>query len=163
MENLNLIREAAWSFHKTTGIDWEELFSEGCLAWVRAEKEQQCIKWREKTEENSGSKTTWLFIAVRNQLADFCRSEAKQNNIRTSSLSYEPSPFHSLAFKELFEGSEELKTVYKLIVEAPENFAGLPPKLARGEVYRKLREMGWPWSKIWDCFRETKSILNETA
>ena len=34
MEDINLIRKIAWSFHHTTGHDWDDLFQEGALAYL---------------------------------------------------------------------------------------------------------------------------------
>ena len=38
MKHLNLIRKIAWSFHKTTGLDWDELFQEATLSYLKALK-----------------------------------------------------------------------------------------------------------------------------
>jgi DNA-directed RNA polymerase specialized sigma24 family protein len=36
MKNINLIRKVAWSFHQTTGLDWDDLFQESAIAYLEA-------------------------------------------------------------------------------------------------------------------------------
>ena len=36
MKDINLIRKIAWSFHKSTGLDWDDLFQEAALAYLEA-------------------------------------------------------------------------------------------------------------------------------
>ena len=33
---INLLRKIAWSFHKTTGLEWDNLFSETIQAYYKA-------------------------------------------------------------------------------------------------------------------------------
>lgn len=68
------------------------------------------------------------------------------------------TPEALLIFKETLEGlSGDSRSVCTTIFS-------LPHKVNRrgGKLYlkRRLRAMGWGWSRIWGCFREIRGVLN---
>lgn len=69
----DLINERAWSFHRTTGIEFEELQAQAALAYLEASA---------VFDDNKGAKlTTFAYRAVTNNLIDFCR-DYKQTDIK---------------------------------------------------------------------------------
>lgn len=67
IENSDMLRRLAWSFHYTTGIEWEELFCEAALAYYEA---------RADFDPNAGTKlSTYAYGRVKNHLIDFCKKE----------------------------------------------------------------------------------------
>jgi DNA-directed RNA polymerase specialized sigma24 family protein len=70
MENINLIRKLAWSFHKTTGMSYDELFSEASIYYLESFHNYQ---------EDSGLKfETWAVIYTKRKLIDFCKKEQRR-------------------------------------------------------------------------------------
>ena len=65
-KDMNFIRKIAWSFHKTTGLEWEDLFQEAAIAYI------QSIKTYSKSK---GSLTTYAYKAASNRLKDYSRKE----------------------------------------------------------------------------------------
>lgn len=66
--HLNLLRKIAWSFYATTGIDWQELFSEAALAYCKALKSYN---------PNRGRITTHLWNCVKSELINFIKEEKR--------------------------------------------------------------------------------------
>lgn len=65
MVHMNLIYERAWSFHRTTGINFDDLVSVADQAYAEKEKE---------FNPDYGVKfTTFMYKALTNKLTDYCR------------------------------------------------------------------------------------------
>lgn len=153
-ENINLIRKIAWSFHTTTGVDWEELFSEACLAFVLSIRSYN---------PKQGSLSTHLQTCITNHLIDFTR---RYHDITPSSdlidedvIDYQTSEVDTSFFYNFNSLSEEAKYICDMILSSPEEFLEESKKLARRHIIDKLRKEGWSWPKIWKSFREIKAAL----
>ena len=53
----------------------------------------------------------------------------------------------------------DAQTICKIIFSSPGKFLSIPPKKARGRLYRVLRNNGWSWPRIWNGFKEIKKVL----
>ncbi len=153
-DNINLVRKVAWSFHKTTGVEWEELFSEACLAFVLSLRSYNPKK---------GKLSTHIQTCVTNQLINFTK---QYHNIIPSSDLLDEDTFYCQEnvtitpfFETLSSLSEEAQYVCNMILSSPEEFLEESKKLARRHIIDKLRKKGWSWPKIWRCFREIKATL----
>lgn len=71
MENINLIRKIAWSFHESTGLDWDDLFQEGALAYLEAMKTY---------DEKKGKITTYVWHCIVSRLKNYLKSEREYNH-----------------------------------------------------------------------------------
>jgi len=68
-EHLKIIHQIAWDMSLKFNYDVEDLFSEGCL---------QYLLKREEYDESKGSKfTTYIWITIRNALADYIKFQTK--------------------------------------------------------------------------------------
>ena len=65
-KDLNLIRKIAWSFKRTNGLEFDELFQEAAIAYI------QSIRAYNK---NKGSITTYAYRAASNRLKDYSQRE----------------------------------------------------------------------------------------
>jgi len=155
MENLNLIRKIAWSFHKTTGIPFEDLFSEACLGYSEA-----LITYT--PGKTSFSSHAWLLMSGR--LCNFVKSEQKQRFIYLDGrlpkgyVCYQAQPFSEF-FENLPKEVQELvQFILSVLDEIPDE---IPPKLARGKITKLLRASGWKWAKIERSIKLLKLELNK--
>lgn len=151
---LNLIRKIAWSFHRTTGAEFEDLFQEGCLAWLEAAP---------KYDPAMGvKKTTFLSNAIQNQLCDQFRN-ARSNGVELDWEQEDNSFQESINFKDKMTFSQgwgkEARMIAQFIFESPLEF--LEANSPRKAVRESLRENGWSWGKIWKGFRDIKINLNK--
>ena len=84
MEHINLIRKIAWSFHNSTGIDWDDLFQEAAYHYLRA------LKSYDPSKKVSLSTYVWNF--VKNELILYIRKEKKNSEPLESIDSIKLSP-----------------------------------------------------------------------
>lgn len=161
MENINLIRKIAWEFHYKTGIPYDELFAEATANYLEAQftygtpKKQ---KGRKLGHKACPSHYAW--IHMHNRLINFCIQEKRLTYMEIEYMERITHPTH---FFELYDSfPHDCQEVVNIVLQSRQEFARLMPKEARGLVVERLREIGWPWSRIWDSIREIKHILNET-
>ena len=156
---LNLIRYIAWSFHRTTGIDWEELFGEACLAYCEALQSYQ----PKKSEES-----TWIFNCVENKLINFCKMEWKHKNpvgiegwIETT-IPIPDYEFFEDRFSEL-NLSEDVKWIIRMILRNPQRYNVTAFKTI-GIITRDLRDKKkWQYKRIWAGMTNLRLELNEIS
>jgi hypothetical protein len=97
--HLNLIRKIAWSFYNSTGIEWQELFSEASLAYCEA---------LQSYNPERGKITTHLWNCMKSQLLNFIKQENKYRSplcplngtevINSPSYSFEYTPLLQAEF-----------------------------------------------------------------
>jgi len=148
LKDLNLIRKIAWSFHQTTGVDYQELFSEAAVTYCNLLKEDYQI---EKSKFSY-----WAWLRMEQSLINFIKKE-KQYSYRKNipDISWLPEPFSEF-FEEL---PEECKELAQIVLDHSDEFFNIKPKFARGQIVEILRSEGWTWERIWDSIREMKNYL----
>lgn len=151
---IKLIQQTAWSFHRTTGMDYEELFAEASLAYVQAMK---------YFDPNKSNEVTYAWNCMRNWLVDYqLREWAKNEEYATIELG--TLPFleidlprvgMALEFKDaLFSRlKKDAKKICEIVFTNNIN--------SRTDLREKLRQDGWSWARIWRSFKEIKIALNE--
>ena len=94
MENINLIRKIAWSFHNTTGVEWDDLFQEAALAYYEG---------LSKYKSKEGKISTFMWHVISSRVLDFLRKEKKNivfsepvEDIFVTTTAYQPSFFEEL-------------------------------------------------------------------
>lgn len=169
MKDLNLVRRIAWSFHYTTGIEYDELFSLGSLAYA-----ESLISYKK------GKGTTSLSHSrnvITNRLNDFCKRERTRKQktyfvLEDKSLDFLENLAIQFGMDDYLSEIEftedasssfttDMRVIIQIILSSPEDFVQLSPKIARGKIVDILRTYGWSWSRIWDNIRSMKSTLNE--
>lgn len=144
-EHINLIRSIAWNFHRTTGIQWQELFSEACLAY--------CESLKSYNPKKSAS-TTWAYHAMKNALINFCKRESEHRTPYGVEEWFESS---SLPAYEFFEDlsllSEDTQKIIRMVRKNPRRYVNRKvntPRKSLGRIKRDLREQKkWSWPRIW--------------
>ena len=157
MKDINLIRKIAWSFHQTTGIDYQELFSEASHSYSEVLKDQL-----KPGLDNDTKFSYWAWVRMENDLINFIRREKyhKRLPLETEEVIRQAVCFQTLPFQDFFEDlSPECKQIALTTFQIIEELTDPKPKLVRGQVFRQLRKEGWTWERIWDGFREMKNTL----
>ena len=152
---LGLMKSRAASFHKTTGIEFEELLSTAYCAFPVA---------RNTYDPARGAFSTHLWNCCESELLNYCAA-----NRRWIREGEDPIPDWAgqtkqhVDFKDaLVSLSSEAQEVCRMIFTSPQEFLILnKPKLSRGKLKDALRDANWSWPKIWACFREIKSALSQ--
>lgn len=178
--HLGLIKKIAWTYHASTGLDFDDLFSAASLAYVRGMQTYD--------EEKGASLNTWLWRTMENQLRNELKSARKHRSVSSTiaDIAEETSvgwPLGSLELKNLLELehdsdtmdpetlysfqerlgqlSEKAKELCAMIFENPGDYLGETKKESKHTLKIVLREKGWSHSQIWDCFREVKQFVRE--
>jgi DNA-directed RNA polymerase specialized sigma subunit len=152
MENLNLIRKIAWSFHHTTGVEWDDLFQEASLAYLEAEKTFDST--------NGCAFTTYAWQCCSTHLKNYIKTTERQRCIiHDGSLCYiddlkEDIPNLSQEFIDNL--TEEAQELVKVILSAPKVFIEIPPKQAKRRLAQTMIRKGWTWQKVWIGINDLK-------
>jgi len=150
-EHLLLIRKIVWSFHRTTGLDFDELFSEACYHYCRA-----CDQWN---KEKHPTMTSYVFPIINSGLMDFIQEEQEWRAGKGELTSEGAS---TPVYEYWSDLSGDILEIVKAIQDKDDEIAELPPKMTRGVIRDHLRDQGWTWPRIWEAIRNTKKTLNET-
>lgn len=147
---LNLIRKLAWSFHYTTGVEYEELFSEASLAYCEA---------LAKFDEQRGVKfLTYAYTCMRNALSVFCH---KQKQVPQLMEQLPDTPHYRMPLFELLdEFTAETREVVERVLEYPHDYLEVPPKMTRGQLVQELVQEGKTFAKAWGIVREIKTVVS---
>ncbi len=158
--HLDLIRKITWSYVKgNPGLEFDDLFSEACLA---------CLEARDKFNPERGKESTFIWAVVKNALINLCTSPAGIVDKRYTSCINKmcTSPEEQLVVKEEWRSilsslSPKSRQVCSLVLNRTSPY--LPtdkPKTCRGIIIKELRKRGWAWPEIWKSFREIKQVLS---
>jgi hypothetical protein len=152
--HLLLIKKLAWSFHRTTGIEWNELFAQASLLYWMARLEYN-------SKKNKGAKkTTFIYKFIQNELIHFLRKEKRyeQNHIQDDTIDIS---FYQTPFFELFDAlSPDSQSIVEMILNDPTEYAKLPGKMARGLVVKNLKKTkDWSYSRCWESLASIRLEL----
>lgn len=156
-KDIKLMQKIAWSFHNTTGIQFEELLSEAIIGYYEA------LQTYSKEHDTKISTHAWVYM--RNRLINFCKQEEKHTNLSLDceivqdALSYLPRyVFNNESPLKL---SEEKAFLISLVLDNFDTLDVMPPKKARGFIVQELRKHEWSWPKIWREIKDIKQCLDE--
>lgn len=148
-KHVNLIRKITWSFHNSSGIEWDELFSEACVAYYEALNSYDPM--------NSTKESSWVYTCIQNQLKSFIKAEIRSKNligIEEWAAQRMDVPDYEYYFEEAFkEVSKDVRIVINTVLKNPNRYVriGLGTKEGIGNLRKDLRNVGH-----WDFFRINK-------
>mgnify|MGYP001302788555 FL=1 len=158
MEHINLIRKIAWSFHDSTGLDWDDLFQEAAYHYLRA------LKSYDPSKKVSLSTYVWNF--VKNELILYIRKEKMQGMTpvkepssmlpleSAKTLDYSPRPYWESLSQEAQNAANE-------IIQHPEEFSCLDPLNARLYLRYKLINNNWTVKNVRNAIKELKAVYSK--
>ena len=139
MENINLIRKIAWSFHHSTGMDWDDLFQEASYYYVKA---------LDSYDPSKGVKlSTYMWTAVSNYLKNYLETEQKHRliSIDDTDLRYHPAK-DPIPFWESL--TTEAQEIGEYVLRNSMEFVCLKPEDVDFIVYFIFMHKGWSPEKI---------------
>lgn len=149
MENINLIRKIAWSFHHSTGLDWDDLFQEAALAYLEG---------LNSYDSSKGKLTTHMWHCMTSKVTDYLRQEGKINTLLDPIEDYDfpaPNSYQPTFFEELTKDAQEIA---KIIINLSPVFLCLSSDQAEDKIKRILLEDGWSPRKIRIGLRDLKYV-----
>jgi len=145
MENINLIRKIAWSFHTTTNMECDDLFQEAALAYCEALKSY---------DPKRGKISTYMWHCIASHLKNYLKEQEKQNGHVCSMEDINIArPIYSKAcFENLSKDAQEMAEV---VLSNPIKYSSVTPELARKKIAREMiEEKHWSWQKVWIGIRD---------
>jgi len=148
--HIQLVRKLAWSFYYTTGFEFNELFQESILEYYESLPEY---------DPEKGAITTYLSHRIRNRLLNYLAKERRTVTLPdTYDVAYStPTPWWQIA--ETFTG--KVAKLIDVLMTDDSIDINQPGKMVRGDLQRRLQELGWKRSEIWGTYRELKQLVNE--
>ena len=156
-ENKNMIYKKSLSFHRTTGLRFEDLLSESNGLFMKAIKTFD--------EKKKAKFSSWLWIILTNGLNSYSKKTDLPNQDPDTFIlvdfKKERDPVACLILKEKIENlSESAKEVASILLSCPVEILELSgletPKKIRSKIKQYLRNDGWTWEMIYNSFREIK-------
>jgi DNA-directed RNA polymerase specialized sigma subunit len=142
MENINLIRKIAWSFHKTTGLEWDDLFQEAAMSYLRMRKNH---------DPKKAKLSTYMWRCISTDLTDYWTKQRRRSGPLCSlDMVEERSVSPTMLFESL---TEEAQEVANIILSTPSKYLGSPTD-ARLRLTRILRRRGWSLRRIQQGFQD---------
>lgn len=154
LDHMKLVQSIAWSFHFTTGLLFEDLYSEACLHYCEGMKEYDSNKRRAK-------RTTYLYRYITHMLIFYIRNENRRRDIIWEMECRKEEYQHTPHYEFYRDYPPDVQTIMDFIQESNGEISDIPPKLARGVVFRELIKRGWTHRRSWDAIREIKKLVRE--
>jgi len=154
-KQLGLIKGLAWKTHLQTGVDFEELFSEGCLGC--------CVESHRYKDQSPAKFTSYIYHAAYTFMIDYVQQQLKWRN---SCDGYEAVATSEFIAPEYFQDpamKEDVRYVFELAIEFDEGMdKDYTAKEMRGMIVKWLFTAGWTNPRVWDAIRNAKSYLNQS-
>jgi len=135
MNHINFIRKIALSYHATTGIDFEELFSEASLAYCEALR---------KYDPTKGKVTTYTWYCIHSHLNTFLSDQKKMQYAPLETYKEVPETRASL-FDNL---SRDALAIANVVLSCSKKYAPMAAEDAKERIVRVLRHKGWSMQRI---------------
>jgi hypothetical protein len=156
ISNVNLIRKIAWNFHKTTGIEWEELFAEALFKYILLIKDNEI-------DENSskGKASTFIWTSVSNALKSYIEQHGKINQPLENIDNFDELDWNTSNHLPFWEGlTVEAQGIANLIIKYSEHFVCLTPEQVEQRVLYILSKLGWKKEKILSGLNDLKKFYS---
>ena len=162
IENYKLIIfKLAHSFHRSTGLDFDDLVAQGNLIFCQVQH-----KYKAK---NKARFSTYFYRCLVNRLIKYSKKQVVHHKL----CSHKPveehhylkskNTKHNFVVRKL-DLSKEAKQVIEVLLNSPQEFFTLTEleKVVevRRKLYQKFRCLGWQRSKVLQVFAEIKLFLS---
>lgn len=135
MENINLIRKITWSFHRTSGLEWEDLFQEAALAYLEALK---------RYTPGKVARNTYLYHSITHALKNKLNKMSQRSPLTI--------PFSLLKKGEMEEEYEpeylferltpQAQSIVDIVLEDHDTYCRMNPTEARKAILKQALSQG---------------------
>lgn len=137
IDHLNLLRKIVWSFHQSTGLDWDDLFQEAYIAYTYA---------MTTYDPSKGAISTFLWTHISNQLRTYYK---KEKNITDPLVDIKALYAHSVQQDTFFESlTSDAQIIAQMVLRTKVRFIKLSPKKAKERVIDVMQQSGWRYERI---------------
>lgn len=153
-DHLNIIRKLAWSFHRTTGINFEDLYSEACLGYCEGLARFDPHKTITKLE-------TYVYHSIRSILITFTK-KLQEEKYQLMDVEHPGSTPMYEFFGSFRVKDQDVNFIFDLALSLEDQIHDLTPRAIRGTIVRRLKSEGWGNPRIWKAMKTAKVTLSET-
>lgn len=154
-DHVGIIRKLTYQFHRSSGLNLDDLIGEANLAFVLA---------RDSYDESKGKPSTWIWNTVVLHLRNYCKKEIKYAPLEEWDDSNQINENHKSRFIDLIDSlSQEAKEVVQTILKSPSEIcelvnphSGAVPVVA---FCKWLVQQGWKWESALLVRQEIKNTL----
>jgi len=135
-EHLGLIQKIAWSFHLTTGLSFEDLVSEGIVAYQTG---------LEDYDPKKGAITTFMWNHISNKLKEYIKKERKfvEGRVPVDEIDI---PADSVPLFERL--TPEAQEIAKIALSHSRQYVAAPRASVYESITKILQRKGWQDRKI---------------
>ena len=153
-----MIYNLAHRFHRTTGIELDELIGCGNLKFMDCQNNYDPML---------ASFSTYLTIQIKGMFLEMARKRSNYPYfVPEVEIVNEPIAEETLFFKEIIsELSDDAKEVISIVFNTPLELVAMvldldqPRGLNKSQISKFLRKQGWPFCKIEQTFKEISAIF----
>lgn len=153
MEYLNLIRKIAWSFHQTTRLEWNDLFSKAIQSYYDALK---------KYDPAKSKITTYIHLYITLDLTNYIKQQKRINDSLSTLENTEVMYYLSGDDDSFFEGlSDDANVICKNIIKHSDLFIHLKATDTKFLflIVKIMNEQHWPIQRIKAGIKEIKKYV----
>ena len=158
-----LIKKISWSWHKTTGIEFETLESEANVAFAECQNNYNPKRSKFSTLLWHAIESRFKNLLKRNHLNRYDGIEVELEEMALSTSSNQSNQERNCIFANLINNlSKEAKEITSIVLEAPADLIEMLPKprLSKHQLTKYLRLKGWKIPAILKGYAEIKQNLN---
>lgn len=144
--NIGLVKKIALSFHQTTGLELQELISQGYLIYL-----ESMNGWDPK----KGKFSTYMWYCLSSGFKNYLLQENKHKAIQVDCLRIpkeEPAYFNLL--------NDEAWEIARLILKEPDAYVALPKQTVMEKLKKILYNSGWKEERIQAGFNCLQTAFN---
>ncbi len=125
IKNVDLLRKLAWSFHKSTGLEWKDLFQEAALGYLMA---------LDTYDPSRGAPSTHMWTCISSHLKNYVKRELayKEALCPMDTLTEDRECTTIESILERF--SETARPIIETVFASPETFDGLTRREAKAKI-----------------------------
>lgn len=159
MEHIDLIRKIAWSFHRSTGLEWEDLFQEAALAYLEGMKTY---------DPQKGKITTHLWHCMSNRLTSYLKihDAFKIKEWRSNINGF--CSLEDVTIKDTYDPefwwealTEEAYDIAKVIISSPKPYL---KKQNKAKIISRIKHVmkanGWDWRKVRRGLEDLRTVYS---
>ena len=135
MEHIDLIRKVAWSFHNTTGLDWDDLFQEAAYAY--------CVGLQ-SYDPNKGKITTHVWHCITNHLRNYIKEQQGPEFVPLENLERVFAPSYN--FLECL--TEDAYYIARMVLRASKKYVVRDLDEVEDRIITLLIQKGWSPRRI---------------
>jgi DNA-directed RNA polymerase specialized sigma subunit len=135
---INLLRKIAWSFHKTSGLEWDDLFSETIQSYYKA---------MEEYDPRKGKITTHITTHITLHMINYLKAVKEKNmeSIDDTDLLYQPANNPSPFWEGLTKDANEIA---KIVLASSQKFVCLDLNQVEERITNIMSCQGWSNKRI---------------